>query len=74
MGKAGIGSSTQKEGMSISVRTTTVEGLQLFLGIKDIDTASRFIDEAIREKVARDLVHEARDWKQLIGLLRHMSS
>jgi hypothetical protein len=63
-----------KEGMSISVRSATVEALHLFLKIKDIDTASFFIDQAIREKIARDMTSEARDWKQFIGLLRTMSS
>jgi metal-responsive CopG/Arc/MetJ family transcriptional regulator len=66
--------SNGKETTSFSLKSTTLEALESFAEIMEISNMSEFADQAIREKIGRELAANPIAWKQLSQVLQNLAS
>jgi hypothetical protein len=69
-----MGRNNPKEGVSISISSSTVEGAKLFCEIMEITNFSDFCNSALRNEVGRRLADNPLSWDQVLTVLRGMSS
>jgi hypothetical protein len=65
---------SEKENTSFSIRSTTIETLTNFCSLREVDNKSAFVDEAIREKIGREITVNPLAFKRLSSLLEGMTS
>ena len=63
-----------KEGMSVNIRSTTIEVLEKYMAVMEITNKSEFVDEAIREKISREFFKNPLAWRKLSQNLDDLSS
>lgn len=63
-----------KETCSYSIRSSTLRAMEAFFDIMDKSNSSEFVDNAIRDKIARDLADNPLAWKQITKALEKLSS